>query len=303
MSFHGGAALSLFGRPQDELSHVLVHPDDFERCRDFWYPTRHEHWMESFPSPQHSLKSVNAQQAIIELATIPFVRVRDQLPTALLDRPMDYAEWVSRANAAITGARPMLKLCTENRLVSATGFPPFRLDNAQFALYQLMAEWLQQAGGTGTLSEPMLRDPVNRPCGSDNPVSMFIRIYRDTFKFSAKENFEETGRITDRPTNDAQRKDNGKYFRELKSKLMKSLRRQFGNGISVERYGGWKDPSRGYGTVRHFGIKLLPGDVDICSDTVCSSCDLAVGRVTAVRTRIGADVRQQPSPRRGNRRS
>jgi CRISPR-associated protein (TIGR02584 family) len=39
MSFHGGAAMSLFGRPTDELSHVLVHPQHFENCPDFWFPT------------------------------------------------------------------------------------------------------------------------------------------------------------------------------------------------------------------------------------------------------------------------
>jgi CRISPR-associated protein (TIGR02584 family) len=38
MSFYIGYALSLFGRAQDELTHVVVAPAEFEECKDFWYP-------------------------------------------------------------------------------------------------------------------------------------------------------------------------------------------------------------------------------------------------------------------------
>lgn len=38
MGVHLGHAMSLFARPQDRLSHVLV-PPEYENCPDFWYPT------------------------------------------------------------------------------------------------------------------------------------------------------------------------------------------------------------------------------------------------------------------------
>ena len=64
MGYYLGYALSLFGRPQDRLSHVLV-PHEFESRPDFFYPR-----------PGHAAD----EHADIQLAEIPFVRLRDQLP-------------------------------------------------------------------------------------------------------------------------------------------------------------------------------------------------------------------------------
>ena len=41
MTFYIGYAMSLFGRPQDTLSHVLV-SEGYENIPDFWFPTRAE---------------------------------------------------------------------------------------------------------------------------------------------------------------------------------------------------------------------------------------------------------------------
>ncbi len=67
MGYYLGYALSLFGRPQDRLSHVLVSPG-FESRWDFFYPR-----------PGQS----DDERADIQLAEIPFVRLRDQLPASL----------------------------------------------------------------------------------------------------------------------------------------------------------------------------------------------------------------------------
>ena len=67
MGYYLGYALSLFGRPQDRLSHVLVSPG-FESRWDFFYPR---------------LGQSDDERADIQLAEIPFVRLRDQLPASL----------------------------------------------------------------------------------------------------------------------------------------------------------------------------------------------------------------------------
>lgn len=36
----GDSTTRLIGRPRDELSHVLLHDERFEFCRDFWCPTK-----------------------------------------------------------------------------------------------------------------------------------------------------------------------------------------------------------------------------------------------------------------------
>ncbi len=72
MGFYVGYALSLFGRIQDRLSHVLVsHPYDL--CKTFYYPT---------PNSQTAYYEMRGQDlatdfkdASVDLAAIPFVRI------------------------------------------------------------------------------------------------------------------------------------------------------------------------------------------------------------------------------------
>lgn len=78
MGFFAGYALSLYGRPQDRLSHVLV-SSGFETNPEFFYP----------PRTPRTLTGRNGEQlstadARVDLAEIPFVRLRDRLPSELL---------------------------------------------------------------------------------------------------------------------------------------------------------------------------------------------------------------------------
>lgn len=75
MTYYLGNALTLFGRPQDRLSHVLV-PQPYESNREFFYPTP-----ESQPLFIEPLKRYfDARDAQVTLADIPFVRLRNSLP-------------------------------------------------------------------------------------------------------------------------------------------------------------------------------------------------------------------------------
>lgn len=78
MSYFTGYALSLYGRPQDRLSHVLVDAD-FEGLREFYYPTPVSHMITGRDGDQ-----LDAFRARVSLADIPFIRLRDDLPGHLI---------------------------------------------------------------------------------------------------------------------------------------------------------------------------------------------------------------------------
>ncbi|MDP2505802.1 CRISPR-associated ring nuclease Csm6 [Oceanobacter sp. 3_MG-2023] len=75
MTFYLGYAMSLFGRPQDQLSHVLV-SEAYEGRADFYYPT-------ATPQPlaqrNGDTNPLDASLAQVTLADIPFVRQRTQI--------------------------------------------------------------------------------------------------------------------------------------------------------------------------------------------------------------------------------
>lgn len=96
MTFYIGYAMSLFGRVQDTLSHVLI-SDGYEGLPDFWFPTA---------APEHRHlntrdgKKLDASKAQVTLAPIPFVRHRTALPAILLqsNKTLDFAQLVRLIN-------------------------------------------------------------------------------------------------------------------------------------------------------------------------------------------------------------
>lgn len=96
MGFYAGYALSLYGRAQDSLSHVLVE-EKFERAVNFFYPTPNEHLV----SDRDEKVVGNAQDAQVWLANIPFVRMRDAiLPKHQLKKDLSFSDVVQQINAS-----------------------------------------------------------------------------------------------------------------------------------------------------------------------------------------------------------
>lgn len=83
MGFFLGYAMSLFGRDQDRLSHVLVSAP-YESSPHFFYPTPHSN---PIPRPGSASEMIDAADATVWLGDIPFVRLRDELPEERLFRP------------------------------------------------------------------------------------------------------------------------------------------------------------------------------------------------------------------------
>ena len=130
MGFLLGYAFSLFARPQDQLSHVLVsYP--FEAVADFHYPTKDPHLV---VTPDG--RWLDARDALVNLVAIPVVSLRAGLPVALLTGASSYEELVGAAKRKFEA--PRLVLRRRSRLVTAGGVT-FRLPPEEMIHYLLVA--------------------------------------------------------------------------------------------------------------------------------------------------------------------
>ncbi|MDS4025462.1 MAG: CRISPR-associated ring nuclease Csm6 [Candidatus Contendobacter sp.] len=126
MGFYLGYALSLFGRPQDRLSHVLV-SSPFESNPNFFYPTPVERVIFATGPDQRPL---DASSATVMLADIPFVRLRDGLQESLLRAGASFSDVVRQAQRNL--AAPSLTLDAANCRVRC-GETVLRLTPINFA--------------------------------------------------------------------------------------------------------------------------------------------------------------------------
>src|SRR5919106_134442 len=90
-----GFALQLHGRPQDTLLHVLV-DEALEGHRDFFYPTRGSRFIQIRDGGQ-----IDARNAHVAVAEIPYVRLRDKLSTSVSPPPSGFAPTIERLQYAL----------------------------------------------------------------------------------------------------------------------------------------------------------------------------------------------------------
>lgn len=77
MSVYLGMAMQFFAREQDELSHLLVN-SPFENHPEFFYPPRKTREITAFDRMSGQPYQVSSSEARIELACLPFIRLRDK---------------------------------------------------------------------------------------------------------------------------------------------------------------------------------------------------------------------------------
>lgn len=92
MGFFMGYALSLYGREQDSLSHVLV-DEEFETLSNFYYRKPKEYRIVN----EKNGKELDASQANIMLAEIPWVRLGLGVSEELLKNTISYSDSVNKA--------------------------------------------------------------------------------------------------------------------------------------------------------------------------------------------------------------
>lgn len=131
MGFFAGYALSLYGRAQDRLSHVLV-SERFEQLRDFYFKPRRPVTI----TDGRGLE-VSTADARIHLAEIPFVPLAEGLHKPLLDRSMGYADSVRLLRRGSTEG--VLVIDGRRGRISWQGIS-LKLARAQLPVYLWLAE-------------------------------------------------------------------------------------------------------------------------------------------------------------------
>jgi CRISPR-associated protein (TIGR02584 family) len=127
------AALHLYGRPEDRLYHVLV-PAAFESLPTFYFPPRR-------PVVLHGSdgRQVNTRDARVELAELPYVRLRGLLPPAHLREVRRFGEVVEWAQRTLRlWQQPDPVVIVDNRSLRI-GAKSVRLTPAQMTLYRALA--------------------------------------------------------------------------------------------------------------------------------------------------------------------
>jgi CRISPR-associated protein (TIGR02584 family) len=123
MGFYAGYVLSLFGRAQDRLSHVLISPP-YEFNQEFFYPSSVSRIIHA-PGG----RPLDAQQGQVILADIPFVRLRHHLPAALGKHRMRFTDAIASVSQRL--APPELHLDLEHSRIRIHGveaqLPPLQM--------------------------------------------------------------------------------------------------------------------------------------------------------------------------------
>ncbi len=157
MGYYLGYALSLYGRPQDRLSHVLV-SENYEGLRDFFYPTRESNLIYKGENP------LDTSKAKIMLAEIPFVRLRAGLPEHLLNGKAGFSETIALARSF--DVTPQLTIDLRNRCFYANSVQ-IKMTSVNFAFYLWMIE------KTVKQSKPLKRPVTKTDYNESNHQKIF----------------------------------------------------------------------------------------------------------------------------------
>lgn len=133
MGFYVGYALSLFGRVQDKMSHVLVE-EAFEQNREFFYPPVESQILNT---ERYGMK--DAKDAQIMLADIPFVRMTQNQLQFVFDKNMGFSQAVAHTQQMLGGG-VKLTLNVATREVMIGDVAKFVLPAAPFCVYAAMAK-------------------------------------------------------------------------------------------------------------------------------------------------------------------
>jgi CRISPR-associated protein (TIGR02584 family) len=196
MGFYAGYALSLFARPQDRLSHVLVN-EPYESNLDFYYPT-----------PGSSViytkkkRPVDAHDADVSLAEIPFVRLRHGFDDRLLKGKVTFSQAVAAAQRALDP--PMLEIDFDRKCIKL-GSQEVHLQPAQLAF----VSWL--ARRAKTMGKPDVECPADGA-----PDSAYAAEYLEEYAHLG----DDAGSATARRLEKGMDKT---FFEQTKSKLHRAL--------------------------------------------------------------------------------
>lgn len=234
MGFYLGYALSLYGRPQDRLSHVLV-SEPFESSYDFFYPTPYSRVLQTRDG-----QLADTALAQVTLADIPFVSLRHGLPTALLAGQASFNDAVAAVRAALAPAQLTIDLARQRILAAGREvvLPP-----AELALLAVFARRALQG------NEPLSAPPKG---ATDLPwANRYLREYRCITGVLADISATENALIKGM---------DGEYFSQRKSKLERHMKIALGPAAQAYRiHDGDTRP-------RQYSLTLSPDAVRFAQD-------------------------------------
>lgn len=219
MGFYAGYALSLYGRSQDKMSHVLVEKE-YERAEGFYYPTPNDFYVEQKENKQR----LNAKNAQVWLADIPFVRLRSYIPEKSLLAQSGFSDVVNAINLA---NQPLIVTVNELDKKVIIADKICKLPPRQFAFYLWLLKRKKQ--GLQGISRPIEGVPYDH-------ADEFWAIYQSLGKKQGKTIF-----------------DHG-YFDQRNTYLKRDLEETF--GIDVANKIGIYQTQMGYMNVHYRQSKL-----------------------------------------------
>ena len=146
MSWYAGAAMSLFGRAQDELSHVLVkspsgRPELIEFAKDFWWPGQPVNPVHFENRQTGEVIEVPIDGVDIDMPLIAFVRLfptfGDDVMKLFPGGEIDLAKVVTALQELLDGRNVILVRKTRNLIA---GKHVVHFEHQDFAFYLLLAE-------------------------------------------------------------------------------------------------------------------------------------------------------------------
>lgn len=200
MGFYLGYAFSLFARPQDRLSHVLVSAP-FESHPDFYFPPAQPRRL-AMRDGAH----IDTAQAEVTLAEIPVVRLRHGLPEALAQGRAGYNETVAALQESVDPPRLEIDL----RAASV------RCGKRSIALQPILLAWLvwwakQAQAGT----------PMKSWREAEAAVDGFLAIYARVVGIDAEAREKLACRLIEKD-------DMKAFFQENNAKLERALKTALG---------------------------------------------------------------------------
>ena len=206
MGYYLGYALSLFGRSQDRLSHVLVE-EGYEGHPEFYYPT-----LQSNVIQTRDNRPLDTSKAEVTLAEIPFIRMRQDIPEQLLQGKAGFLETITLARKA--ELEPELVIDIANKRLSASG-EILQLPAIQLAFYCWVLD--KTVPEQTTLEKPR----PQKPCKEYVPE--FMAVYTQTAG-EAKDTDK-----TEAALQDGMRSD---FFSDKINSINKALTRHLGKRLA-----------------------------------------------------------------------
>lgn len=194
MGFYAGYALSLYGRIQDQLSHVLV-SEKYETLQGFYYPAlkkgqniiKKTHKKMEQGHDVYEEELLDAFDAKVWLANIPFVRLREFINPKNTVVNKSFSTVIEMVNASL---QPFSVTLDVNDRKVIIGDKECKLSPKEFSLYLLVAE-LKREGKTLYYPAQNKRPNQEEIESMEEQQNLFNEIYSKYKNEKKKEKIDE----------------------------------------------------------------------------------------------------------------